>query len=176
MLSGAFETWQEPTLTDWESIVRRHGPMALDTAWRILGSAGDTEDAVQEAFLDGFRLHLKQRVDNWGAILRRLAARRAVDVLRKRSKTRPLEVDPPAPVGVQPEAVALAAELETRLREGIAALPARQAEVFSLYYFGDLTGAQIAAALNIKPGAVAVALHKARSRLQTRLNIEEDRR
>jgi len=163
-------------LSDWESIVRRHGPMALETAWRILGNAPDTEDAVQDAFLDAFRLHMRRRVDCWGAMLRRLAARRAVDVLRKRRRTRPLEVDPPAPVGGEPETAALGAELETRFREAVAALPARQAEVFSLYYFGDLTNAQIAGALNITPGAVAVALHKARTRLQTRLNLEEKER
>lgn len=97
---------------------------------------------------------------------------RAVDVLRKRRKTRPLEVDPPASVGGEPETAAIGAELETRLREAIARLPARQAEVFSLYYFSDLPNSQIAAVLGIRPGAAAVALHKARARLQTLLQLE----
>jgi hypothetical protein len=30
-----------PGLADWESIVCMHGPMACDTAWRLLGHVAD---------------------------------------------------------------------------------------------------------------------------------------
>ncbi|HBI42561.1 MAG TPA: hypothetical protein DDY78_06840, partial [Planctomycetales bacterium] len=34
--------------TDWDRIVREHGPMVYGTAWRILGCAADAEDVVQD--------------------------------------------------------------------------------------------------------------------------------
>jgi DNA-directed RNA polymerase specialized sigma24 family protein len=60
--------------------------MAFDTAWRLLGHAADTEDAVQEAFLEAFRLHGRQQVCNWGGLLQHLATRRAIDRLRRRHR------------------------------------------------------------------------------------------
>ena len=158
---------------DWETIVREHGPIAYATAWRILGNETDTEDAVQDALLDALRLHRDERIKNWGALLRRLATCRALDALRKRRVAIPFDADPPASPAGQPEAVAVGAELATRLRQALAQLPDREAEVFSLRYFGDLANSDIAAALAMNTGAVAVALHKARSRLETLLQIDE---
>ena len=88
---------REFQLTSWEEIVRNHGPMAFAAAWRVLGHAGDTEDAVQEAFLSAFHLHRSQQIASWGALLRRLATCRALDLLRKRQPSQPLSDDAPAP-------------------------------------------------------------------------------
>jgi RNA polymerase sigma-70 factor (ECF subfamily) len=164
-------------LTDWGTILRTHGPMAFEAAWRILGNASDTEDAVQDAFVDALRIHRRETVANWGALLRHLATRRALDLLRKRRKRhRPVSFDsePLAPHSSQPEAAAVATEHVALLRQALAQLPQREAEVFSLRYFGDLSNPEIAELLNIKAGAVAVALHKARARLQTLLQPAVD--
>ncbi len=80
-------------MIDWQMIVREHGPPAYETAWRILGNAADTDDAVQEAMLDAVQLARKRTIDNWGGMLRRLAACRALDLLRKR-RPRNLEIEP----------------------------------------------------------------------------------
>jgi RNA polymerase sigma-70 factor (ECF subfamily) len=166
-------------LADWTTIVRDHGPMAFTTAWRILRDAGDAEDAVQEAFMDALRLQRRgaatgndatgSGVADWGALLRRLSACRALDRLRRRRPTAVLATDPRAPCGDQPEALALAAEKAAQLRLALAELPAREAEVFALRYFGDLGNGDIARALAISPEAVAVALCKARRRLEEKL-------
>ena len=42
--------------TDWDRIVREHGPMVYGTAWRILGRAADAEDVVQDVFLQVHQL------------------------------------------------------------------------------------------------------------------------
>jgi RNA polymerase sigma-70 factor (ECF subfamily) len=147
--------------------------MAFETAWRILGNASDTEDAVQEAFLDALRIHRRQTVGNWGALLRRLAGCRALDLLRKRRPAAALEPEPAAPRSSQPDAVAGEVELTALLRQALAQLSEREAEVFSLRYLGDLTNPEIADALKITVGAVSVALHKARTRLQTLLQLTE---
>jgi RNA polymerase sigma-70 factor (ECF subfamily) len=161
-------------MTAWATIVRTHGPMAFDTAWRVLGNASDTEDAVQEAFLDALRLHRRQTVGNWGALLQHLASCRALDMLRKRHTVAALGVEPPAPRSSHPDAVAAANEKAAMLRQALARLPDREAEIFSLRYFRDLANPGIAEALHITVGAVAVALHKARKRLQTLLQPGEE--
>jgi RNA polymerase sigma-70 factor (ECF subfamily) len=162
-------------LIDWLAIVREHGPPAYETAWRILGNAADTDDAVQEAMLDAVRLARQRRIDNWGGLLRRLAACRALDLLRKR-RPRSLEFEPHAPLVTQPEAVAVGNELATRLRTCLAELAPREAEVFTLRYFGELSNAETAATLDLQLGAVAVLLHKARTRLARLLGIDEEER
>jgi RNA polymerase sigma-70 factor (ECF subfamily) len=161
---------------DWESIVRIHTPLAFDVVWRLLGHADDTEDVVQEALLDAFRLRAGQPVDNWGALVRQLATRRAIDRLRKRRTAAlpSLETfDVAAPESEQPESVAVERELADRLRWAIAELSDREASVFSLRYFGELRNDEIARTLGISTGAVGVALHKARNRLKELLSLSE---
>jgi RNA polymerase sigma-70 factor, ECF subfamily len=166
-------------LADWESIVRTHGPMAFDTAWRLLGHAADTEDAVQQALLDAFQLHQRHAVGNWGGLLRHLATRRAIDRLRDRGATvrpsaEPLVFEPASPVSDQPEAVAIEREMADRLRAAVARLPDREATVFSLHYFGEMPNSDIAETLGITPDAVGVALHKARKKLKESLGLSAD--
>jgi RNA polymerase sigma-70 factor (ECF subfamily) len=148
--------------------------MAFSTAWRLLGHAADTEDVVQEAFLDAFRLHAVQPVENWGALLRHLATRRAIDRLRKRRAAAlvPLgNLEATAPECEQPESVAAERELADRLRWAIAELPDREASVFSLRYFGELANSEIARVLDVSTDAVGVALHKARKTLKELLGL-----
>ncbi len=164
------------TPPDWRSIVQTHGPMAFDTAWRLLGHAADTEDVVQDALLDAFRLHVRQPVNNWGGVLRHLVTRRAIDYLRKRRPViaaPPEAYEPATPPSDQPESVAIERELAERLRGAIADLTDREASVFSLHYFGEMSNNEIAHTLGISKDAVAVALHKARKRLKVLLGLQE---
>ena len=148
--------------------------MAFAAAWRVLGHAGDAEDAVQEALLDAFHLHRSQHVASWGALLRRLATCRALDLLRKRRPAEPLSPQAAGPAAAEPPAVAVASELAQRLREALLQLAPREAEVFSLRHFGELTNEEIAEELKMTTGAVGVALHKARERLKELLETEEE--
>ncbi|MHC4402067.1 MAG: RNA polymerase sigma factor [Planctomycetota bacterium] len=158
-------------MADWESIVREHGPMAFDAAWRVLGHVADTEDAVQDALLGAFRLNQRGAVTNWGGLLRHLATRRAVDRLRKRKRVKPLTEAPPSPCGLQPAGAAIERELAERLRAALAGLAAREASVFSLRYFEEMSNTEIAATLQISTDAVGVALHKARAKLKKVLDV-----
>jgi RNA polymerase sigma-70 factor (ECF subfamily) len=165
---------KEQALADWAALVREHGPMAFDAAWRVLGNTSDTEDAVQDAFLDALRLHRQGPIANWGALLRRLACCRALDLLRKRRPGGALTAEPAAPRALQPDVALVGAETVALLRQALARLPEREAEVFSLRYFGELSNAEIAQALVISAGAVAVALHKARARLETLIFADQE--
>ncbi len=160
---------------DWESIVRTHTPLAFDAAWRLLGHAADTEDVVQEALMDAFRLHARQPVENWGALVRHLATRRAIDRLWKRRAAAlvPLgKLEVAAPESEQPESAAVERELADRLRWAIAEPADREASVFSLRYFGQMANSEIARTLGVSTDAVVVALHKARKRLKELLGLQ----
>jgi RNA polymerase sigma-70 factor, ECF subfamily len=156
-------------LTDWDSIVREYGPLVFATAWRILGHTADTEDIVQEVFLQVHQMQQTESVRHWPGLLRRLAACRALDRLRQRRTTVPLNGLSLAGPEEGPEATAIEHELAERLRQAIARLPDREAAVFCLRYFDDLSYQEIAQMLHIRTGAVASALHKARLKLESLL-------
>jgi RNA polymerase sigma-70 factor (ECF subfamily) len=158
------------SLPDWQTIVREQGPMAYRTAWRILGHVQDTEDAVQEAFLEVLRAVRQAEVSNAGGLVRRVVTWRALDRLRQRKTTAQVSEEIPAPAAEQPGSVVETRELAERLRGLLCELPPRQAEVFSLRHFGELSNPEIAAALDISVEAVAVALHKARAALAAHWN------
>jgi RNA polymerase sigma-70 factor (ECF subfamily) len=156
-------------VTDWDRIVREYGPLVFATAWRILGHTADTEDTVQEVFLQVHQMQRTDSVRHWPGLLRRLAACRALDRLRLRRRRTTVSLNGLALVGREegPEATAIERELAERLRQAVAQLPDREAAVFCLRYFDDLSYQDIARTLHIRPGAVASALHKARLKLET---------
>lgn len=158
-------------MTSWEQIVENYGRMVFQTAWRILGHQADTEDVVQEVFLEVYRLRARLTVQSWPGLLRRIATCRALDRLRQRKPIASLNGYSLLSPADDPEQAAIGEELKQRLRDAIAQLPAREAGVFCLRYFEELTNAEIAQALNISPGAVGVALHKARARLEVLLDL-----
>jgi RNA polymerase sigma-70 factor (ECF subfamily) len=156
-------------VTDWDRIVREHGPLVYRVAWRILGHAADTEDVVQDVFLQAYQMNQAEPVRWWAALLRRLATCRALDRLRQRKACVPLDGLEVASGPDGPEAIALGHELAERLRRALASLTPREASVFCLRYFEDLSYQHIAETLGIPSGAVGTALHKARARLEALL-------
>ena len=155
-------------VTDWERLVREHGPMVFRTAWRILGHAADAEDTVQEVVLEAWRMRQAEAVDNWGGMLRRVTTYRALD--RRRARRRAAPVDGLAlAAGDGPDDLAIGHELADRLREAVPRLPQREGAVFCLRHFEDLSYQQIADTLDTSTGAVAAALHKARAKLEVEL-------
>jgi RNA polymerase sigma-70 factor (ECF subfamily) len=152
-------------VTDWNRIVRDHGPMVFGTAWRVLGHVADTEDVVQEVFLHAHQYQQTRTVRSWPGLLRRLAACRALDRLRQRRSTVSLNgIDLYSPTA-EADAIAVRNELADRLRDAIAHLPEREAAVFCLRHFEDQSNPEIAETLSINCTAVATALHKARVKL-----------
>ncbi|MFL5340928.1 MAG: RNA polymerase sigma factor [Gemmataceae bacterium] len=152
-------------MTDWQRIVTDHGPAVFGAAWRVLGHAADAEDVTQDVFLEAFRQFRAQPVRSWAAFLQRLATCRALDRLRRR-KSHDSLTDDLAGTNPGPADEAAGRELAHRLRKAIAWLSPQEAEVFCLRFFEDLSNQEIARELGLDPGAVAVALHKARRRLE----------
>lgn len=80
-------------------------PLLLSIAYRMLGSFGDAEDVVQEAYL---RLHREERVDSPKAFLTTVTTRLAIDQLRSARRQRETYIGPWLPEPAVDEYVDLA--------------------------------------------------------------------
>jgi RNA polymerase sigma-70 factor (ECF subfamily) len=156
--------------TDWNRLVRQHGPGLFRAAWRILGHEADCEDVVQSVFLEAHQLWRERPADDWVRMLRLMATRRALDRLRLRGPIVSIEQFDSIAAADNPVADAIGRELGERLGQALVELAPREAEVFCLRYFDELSYLEIAAQLSISVSAVSTALNKARSRLEVLLH------
>jgi RNA polymerase sigma factor (sigma-70 family) len=104
----------------------------------------DADDAFQETFIAALRAYPRLRPDsNLRGWVLTIAHRKALDVHRARAR-RPVPV---AELAERPAAARPAAGASGEEWERVRALPPRQRAVLTLRYAGDLTHAEIAAAL-----------------------------
>ena len=166
-------------MTDWEAIVERDGPAVWRTVYRLLGRRADAEDCYQETFLAALRLWARQPVRHPRAALQRLATARAVDQLRRRyretGRAGSVDWDRLPAADPSPPQHAAGAELSQRLREALALLPGKQADVFCLHCLEGWAYSEISAHLAVSVDAVGVMLHRARARLRVALaDVQEE--
>ena len=157
-------------MSEWEQIVSQNARDVFRIAFRILGSEHDAEDITQDVFCEAMQRKASRTVSDWGGLLRRMAALRSIDRLRRRRKT--VAMDVASSVDDDPSHQAVASELAERLREAITRLSDQQAAVFSLAYFQALSVDEIAATMAIPPASVSTALYKARQKLKVLLCVE----
>jgi RNA polymerase sigma-70 factor (ECF subfamily) len=146
-----------------------------------LGNHADAADCFQKTFLDAWTLSRREPVDNWSALVRRLATARALDLLRSRyRRTNRMEpsADPRAMPSrdAGPQEQAEEAELAERLRAALAELPSRQAEAFCLRWLDEMSYQEIGERLGMETNAVGVMLHRARKRLREILGSKAPQR
>jgi RNA polymerase sigma-70 factor, ECF subfamily len=162
-------------MVNWNALVCEHGKAVFGVAWRILGHAQDAEDVAQEVFAEASRRSNGKPVECWPALLRRIATCRATDALRRRRSVVSLDSMEPASSRDDPHAILAGRELETRLRTALGDLAPREAEVFCLRYFEELSYREIAETLGISATATSTALSQARSRLEQLLSESNKR-
>ena len=158
-------------------LIDQHGRMVFATAYRILGHPEDAQDVLQNVFLKvlaRWNRRLKPHaIRDWGAYLRVAATRNAVDQLRRnRYRERNIGEDVEtlqAPDRQNPRATAARREKARLLRQALRALPKREARVFALRHFEDLSYEQIAQHTGLSVNHVGVVLHRARERLRKTL-------
>lgn len=158
-------------MTDWESVVNQHLEFVWRTAFRLLGDYADAWDCTQQAFLDAVRIERRQGVRNWRPLLQHLATARALDLLRSRCRERNRRdpsAEPVQALGREPgpSQWSEANELAEGLRTALGRLPRRQAEVFCLICFEQMTSEEAAERLGVRPTAVRMLLSRARKRLE----------
>ena len=161
----------------YDQLVRAHQDIAFRTAWLVSGSSADAEDAAQEAFVKAwralgrfrqgapFRPWLLAIVANEARNRRRSAGRRAALALRAIQ-------EPSGEAAPSPEAVLLAGERREELTAALNRLPEHDREALTCRYFLDLSEAETAAALGVRPGTVKSRLSRALERLRAELGEE----
>ena len=157
-------------MPDWQALYEQHSATVWKVAWRILRDWNATADCVQETFLSVMSSLPAQPVREWEALLVSVAVRRALNQLRDRARRRSLAgAEEVWAIGPSPEQAVAAAELAERLREALANLPDRQAEIFCLRVFQEMSYQEIAEQLGLDETHVGVLLHRARQNLGRRL-------
>ncbi len=163
----------------FEALVLRYQARAYRLASRLVGLDGDTQDAVQEAFLQVFRKLASFRgesrfstwlfriVTNAALMQRRRRSRRPAESLEEylpRFDAQGLHVATPAQLQVAARAEELLDRqtLAQRAREGIERLPEAYRAAFVLRDLEELETAEVGLVLGLEPAAVRQRVHRAR--------------
>jgi RNA polymerase sigma-70 factor (ECF subfamily) len=157
---------EAPTL---ESLYALHA----ESLARALNAAGvpDANDAVQEAFVQAV-VHWRKvsRYDDPLAWIRRVAINRGHNRRRSRRRQQALAER----IAVTTTAPAPAAESDDDLQALVESLPPQQRLALSLYYYADLSVAEVADAMKLSTGAVKYHLHAARTSLSRLLEVRDE--
>jgi len=157
----------------YERLVERYRDLAFRGAYLIARNAADAEDAAQDAFvkayyaLDRFRLGepfrpwLLRIVANEARNRRRSAGR------RERLALRIVERGGAGDAAPSPDAAAMLAEVRGQLLAALETLPERERDVIVHRYLLDLSEAETAHVLGIRPGTVKSRLSRGLTRLRT---------
>ena len=139
---------------------------------RVLGDSQLAQDVHQEVFLEIWRRwHRYNGQTSWASYLYRTTVRKAI-TLAKRPRMaslgdRQTEVSPSSE---RPDESIRVAELQQKLRELLATLPRRQADVFVLSRIEGLSHQEIAGILDCSQQTIRVHLHRALKRLARELS------
>ncbi len=152
---------------DFDAAVRQHQDMVYRVALHALGSPADSEDAVQEVFL---RLYTYQKPFDSAEHLRRWLIRVTVNTCRNMLKSwwrrRRVSLDDVA------EPPVFDAPLEREVYDAVLSLPEKYRTVLDLFYYEELSTAEIAEALGLRQSAVTTRLSRARTLLKNKLGEE----
>jgi RNA polymerase sigma-70 factor (ECF subfamily) len=157
---------------DWDLIFREHHATVFRAAYRVTGNASDAEDVLQTVFMRLLRRQADaENVANMEGYLRRAAVNAALDLIRSRQAAPHVALDDVAPIpsenaSLAPDRLHRSAEIRHWLREAVARLSPRAAEMFALRFFEGRDNPEIAQALGTTPATVAVTLSRTRDRIQ----------
>jgi RNA polymerase sigma-70 factor (ECF subfamily) len=151
----------------FDDYVAQYQRLVYRTAWRMLGSSADAEDASQEVFL---KLHARlsefEKNANQSAWLYRVTVNHCLDVIRKRKP----HVDATAfeilPAGDSPEHSAHWEQQKQRLARLLQRLPEGERSALVLRDLEGLSTREVAAILEISEETVRTAIHRAKEKLR----------
>ena len=156
------QTWNSPA-----ELARRYAGDVFRLAYARTGSRADAEDVMQETFIRLLRARPAfAEPEHARAWLLRVAANCANDWFRApwRRREGPLEDSLPAPEEPEPGGVV----------EAVLALPAKYRTAVHLYYYEELSVAEIAKIMGKSEGAVKSRLFRARALLRDMLKEDDD--
>jgi RNA polymerase sigma-70 factor (ECF subfamily) len=151
-----------------ELMFHRHKEQIFRAAYRVTGNASDAEDVLQTVFLRLVRLEEMPEVVNLPGYLHRSAVNASLDILRARkdSTTISLDQSPDYPGIFAGENASRSLELQDWLRQALARLNPKWAEMFVLRFVEDYSNREIAGMMKTSAAVVAVLLHRTRALLK----------
>ncbi len=158
-------------MVNWDKIRQTHTSMVWNTVIRILKHEDDALDCCQDVFAEAMERGQRSHVADWGAFLRWLATRRAIDKLRRRNRifTTSGNIELIPDVESSAEQKASFDELVEIVRSELACLPNRQAEAFWLVCVEGCTYEEVAQQMQVQGNAVGVLVHRARQHMRSKL-------
>ncbi len=159
---------EPPRAGSFDELVEQHTRVLYRIALGVLRHPADAEDVVQEAFLEIYRNHRWEQIDNPRAYLAQVVWRIAIRQQSARRREQELTVDirsgKPGP-----EQQAICQQLDTWLHAEIDALPDKLRHPLVLMAAGDLKQVEIARLLGLPEGTVRRRMHDARALLRQKL-------
>ncbi|OJX33251.1 MAG: RNA polymerase subunit sigma-24 [Burkholderiales bacterium 68-12] len=170
----------------FEAIMRRHNRMLFRAARGVVADDADAQDVVQETYLRAFtRLQDFQGGAALGTWMVRIAINTALDMLRKRGRSVPLEVQDldrepspehmmslSTPQEVSPESLQARAELRALLQSAIAGLAPIYRSVFILRAVEEMSVEEAAYCLQVSDAVVKTRYLRARALLRDALGAQ----
>jgi RNA polymerase sigma factor (sigma-70 family) len=156
----------------YRRLVERYEDLAFRGAYLVVRNTADAEDAAQEAFVkayyalprfrigEPFRPWIMRIVTNEARNRLRASGRRDRLALRAFAHRGPGDAAPP------PDAAVLETEARRALVDALYALPERERLVVTYRYLLDLSEAETARTLGIRPGTVKSRLSRGLARLR----------
>jgi len=154
---------------EWRSWLDRHGAALLLLARQHCASPADAEDAVQDGFVRFWKS--RGKAQDLAAYLFACVRSAAIDLTRGRGRRQRHEGRVVLESGALFESLEQD-ELRQTVQAALATLRGEQREVLVLKIWGELTFAQIAVALDVKPDTAASRYRYALGRLQSSLRRE----
>jgi RNA polymerase sigma-70 factor, ECF subfamily len=156
-----------PIPGELERTFQDHSSLVFRTAYRVTGNAADAEDVLQTVFLRLTRRDSSAAaLENPESYLRRAAVNVALDIVRSRQAARSMPLDDAPQRNLTEPSGEVSREMKECLRQSLARLHHRDAEVFTLRFFEGHNNPEIAKLLGITQVHVAVILHRGRRQLQ----------
>lgn len=144
-------------------------PSVMRVVLRLTGDWFVAEDITAETFARAFaRWSTVCKLDYRDAWVMRVASNLAIDVVRRRRGPARLLHSPSGEVADPADIAAL----RISLAAAVAALPKSQREAVVLRYLADMSETDVAAVLGIANGTVKSHLHRARSALGSKLDLD----
>ena len=149
-----------------DALFHRHASALLNLARRVTGSSVDAEDVVQDLFV-GLPMAVRRYAErgSFGAWLRTVTARLALDRVRRRTRRHEVDLD----LAGEQTAVSETPEVRWDIEGAIAALPDDLRMVFVLKEVEGFSHAEIGRLLGIRTGTSEVRLHRAMRALRRAL-------
>ena len=139
-------------------LFHRYASALLNLARRVTGSSVDAEDVVQDLFV-GLPMAVRRYAErgSFGAWLRTVTARLALDRVRRRTRRHEVALD----LAGEQAALSETPEVRWDIEGAIAALPDDLRMVFVLKEVEGFSHAEIGRLLGIRTGTSEVRLHRA---------------